>query len=158
MNKKAIFVGAVAAILILCSCGKSPCARSLGLRFAFVAFTQAETDTVLLKKYVKGGNFTTIMDSVLIDTVLLKFVNRNDTLFPSMLHIQTLLLSQYDYRIEVPAINKTYSITDIVEEEKKWKHSPFAADNDCVNPITSYTLGGQAVPVAPFHEIVYLHK
>ena len=158
MSIKLSFFTAVSAFLLFSSCGQYPCSPSIGLRFALVSFKPAEADTVMLKRYPKGSNFSTVIDSVLVDSTLLTFTNRNDTLFPSTLLKQTLLLSQFDYRLTIPAINKTYSVTDIIEEEKKWKEPLFGAKEDCTNPITGYTIDGTRVDVQPFYEVVYLKK
>ena len=147
------------AVFILCSCGKYPCSPSTGLRLAFVSYTEAETDTVILKQYVKGRQFNTVMDSILIDTTVLRFVSRNDTLFPAVLLSNTLMISQYDYRVYLPAVDRTYNISDIVEEQQYLKRGFLSTTKEgCGNLISSYALDGQLVTDPTFYEVAYLKK
>jgi hypothetical protein len=156
MSKKLALVFGLSFILLY-SCSKYSCQRSIGLRLAFVSFTEAETDTVILKRYVKGSNFNQQIDTALIDTSLVKYASRGDTLFPSELHTQTLLINLYDYQVVVPAANKVFTVTDIEEEEKKVKRGFFSSTRDaCYNPIRAYTLNGVRKTVIPNREVVYL--
>ena len=159
LSKSSPLLSIFAVVILLSSCGKYPCSPSTGLRLAFVSYTEAETDTVILKQYVKGSQFNTVMDSLLIDTTVLRFVSRNDTLFPAVLLSTTLMISQYDYRVYLPAVNRTYNITDIVEEKKYLKRGFLSTTKEgCGNPITSYALDGQLVADPTFYEVAYLKK
>ena len=146
-------------VILLCACGKDPCTPSIGLRLAFVSFTDAEADTVILTQFAKGTQFNQPMDSILIDTTVMRFFNRNDTLFPASLLSRTLMVSQYDYRVFVPALNKTYNISDIVEEQKELKRGFLSSTKEsCINPIRSYVLNGQTITLSNFNEVAYLKK
>jgi hypothetical protein len=156
MSKKLVFIISLSFILLY-SCGKYSCQRSIGLRLAFVSFTQAETDTIILKRYVKGTNLSQQIDSAMIDTTLIKYTARGDTLYPSELHVQTLLNSLYDYQVVIPGANKTFTITDIEEEEKSVRRGLLSSTKDlCYNPIRAYTLNGSRKTVILNREVAYL--
>src|SRR5688572_1498776 len=104
MSKKLAFIISISFIFFY-SCGKYPCQRSIGLRLAFVSFTEAETDTIIIKKYVKGTQLNQQIDTAIVDTSLIKYTSRGDTLFPAELHVQTLLMQLYDYQVVIPAAN-----------------------------------------------------
>ena len=157
MSKNTFYVSALLLMLVLGACEKYPCQRSIGLRTAFVSFTKAETDTIVVKRFVKGTNLGQLLDSAIIDTALIKFTNRGDTLFPSELHAQTLLNSLYDYQVRVPDGNRIFTITDITEEQKKGRAGFLSPARDaCYNPITAYTLNGARKTVTANREVVYL--
>lgn len=142
---------------MLAACEKYPCQRSIGMRLAFVSFTQAETDTIIVKRFIKGTNLGQLLDSAVVDTALVKYTNRGDTLFPSELHAETLLTSLYDYQVLIPDGNRTFTITDITEEQKKARAGFLSPTRDaCYNPIKAYTLNGSRKTVEANREVVYL--
>jgi hypothetical protein len=142
---------------MLAACEKYPCQRSIGMRLAFVSFTQAQTDTIVVKRFIKGTNFGQLLDSAVVDTALVKYTNRGDTLFPSELHAETLLTSLYDYQVLIPDGKRTFTITDITEEQKKGRAGFLSPARDaCYNPIRAYTLNGSTKTVEANREVVYL--
>jgi hypothetical protein len=157
MSNKTYYFPALLLMIALGACEKYPCQRSIGLRMAFVSFTKAETDTIIVRRFIKGTNLGQLLDSAVVDTALIKFTNRGDTLFPSELNSQTLLNSLYDYQVRVPDGNRIFTITDITEEEKKGRAGFLSPTRDaCYNPITAYTLNGARKTVIPNREVVYL--
>ena len=144
-------------IIMLAACEKYPCQRSIGMRLAFVSFTEAETDTIVVKRFIKGTKLGQLLDSAVVDTALVKYTNRGDTLFPSELHAATLLTSLYDYQVLIPDRNRMFTITDITEEEKKGRAGFLSPARDaCYNPIRAYTLNGSIKTLEPNREVVYL--
>ena len=157
MSKKICYLLACILVIMLAACEKYPCQRSIGMRLAFVSFTPAETDTIVVKRFIKGTNLGQLLDSAVVDTALVKYTNRGDTLFPSELHAETLLTSLYDYQVLIPDGKRTFTITDITEEEKKGRAGFLSPARDaCYNPIRAYTLNGSRKTVAANREVVYL--
>ena len=157
MSKKIYYFPALLLLILLAACEKYPCQRSIGLRMAFVSFSKAETDTFIVKRFIKGTNLTQLLDSAVVDTALIKFTSRGDTLFPAELHSETLLNSLYDYQVRIPDGNRVFNITDITEEEKKGRAGFLSPARDaCYNPITAYTLNGARKSVIPNREVLYL--
>lgn len=158
MNRKTLFIIPILAISIFSSCKKCPCGAAEGLLPAFIGYSESQTDTLILRRYANTGNFNQLMDTLLINEPLLNFVRSNDTLSPSYNSISIPMVEGNDYEIAVPAINKTYRISGIVEAKNSNPcNSIFSMDKTyCVNGIQEYLVNGEKVKATPYVRFIYL--
>ncbi len=158
MKHKSLFLIPVLALSFFCSCKKCPCGPAEGLLPAFIGYTEAQTDTLILRRYANTGNFNQLMDTLLINQPLLGFTRNNDTLSPSYNSISIPMVEGNDYEIAVPAINKTYRITGIVEVKNSMACGGiFSMDKRyCVNPVDVYYINGEKTKPIPYGRFVYL--
>ncbi|MBY0476071.1 MAG: hypothetical protein K2Q24_00350 [Chitinophagaceae bacterium] len=140
-------------LFVLASCNY-PCAPSDGLQMELVGFTQLEADTILLKKFEKGSDFTRAIDSLIIDSNITRYGLVNDTLKLEYSLGTTKLLSKYDYRISIPPTNSIYVITEINEPQKEGRQS--TRKIMCGNSIQSCKINGTETPLR--FERLYLKK
>src|SRR3954454_9810045 len=82
--KKSLLIPALFLIILSSACSDHTCAPNIGMRIALVSFTPEQADTIVLRRFLKGSNFATAHDTLLIDSSLMKYRNRNDTLFPAV--------------------------------------------------------------------------
>jgi hypothetical protein len=142
-------------LLILISCGSQPCQMANSIP-AFVSFSEAETDTVVVRRFSKASNFTTLKDTFLLASANAHFQRMNDTtLLLQMIDQYNIITSTYDYEIFLPKANRLFKISDVVE-----KIQTVSAGLDkvaCINPIVSYKINGQLIS-GTLYGYVYLNK
>lgn len=130
--------------VVLSACGSYPCMEHPGLQVNFVSFSDAEIQTFQFIRYKKGSGFRDLLDSITVDSTVVRFRRSNDTLFLAISGQKVLLTSKFDYRIFVPAVQTEYRITDIEEEMTSERKSIFPRTQDmCVNPIRSCNINGR---------------
>ena len=99
----------IACALIISSCTRNQSCIDPELVLNFVSFTNAETDSIVLRKYVKNVGFTSLVDSTIISRSNSLYQQSNDTL-----HIFTSVGGdypvdiQFDYEVYMPAGNKLF--------------------------------------------------
>ena len=135
------------------SCHNCICVPSAGLRLAFVSFDSAQIDTIIVYKFEKGSNFSHPLDTALWDNSKVQFHPTADTLQMGSWFGASLLQSEFDYRVFIPAVDQNFQITALYEPEREDKCND---KTGCVNLITSCDLNG--VPAEINNEIVYLKK
>lgn len=157
MRKYIIVIAITSLITFLFSCGNSPCARG-DLRFNLIGFSDAESDTIIIKRYKK----TT---SIIIDTLLvgasnqISYVRFGDTLRIARLSSSVLLLSDFDYQILFPGASRNFSITEINEQLSSTNRGLFSTSKvGCINPIISCKINGQVTNTIIFPNSIYLKK
>lgn len=114
---------------------------------AFVGFSPADLDTIIVKQFSQNDSFDNLIDSLLvIDPVLNNglgyaiYTSWSDT---TLLTINVgaphyPIMPGYDWTIYIPAKNKTITISQI--------KSPVESGNkNCSNPITSFIQDGQLI-------------
>ena len=133
-------------ITLLTACGSRPCIEGMPT-LNYVSFTDAETDSIILRKYVKDGGFTSLMDSVIISKSNSIYQKSNDTL-----HILTSpyggdypLDIHFDYEVYMPFANKLFRISNIVVKQTEVNEGISMDKTNCLDPIKSYTLNGQII-------------
>lgn len=158
MKHKSLFLIPALALSFFSSCKKCPCGPAEGLLPAFIGYTEAQTDTLILRRYANSGNFNQLMDTLLINEPLLNFKRSNDTLAPTYNSISIPMIEGNDYEIVVPAINKTYRISGIVETKNTMTcNSIFSMDKTyCVNPMDEYIINGEKTKAIPYGRFIYL--
>ena len=160
MPRKINFTLALPLLLVLISsCKKDfPCLEPHPI-LKFVAFTDAETDSIVLKKYVKSSNFSSLVDSTIIDQSNSTYEKSNDTL-----HIFTAnggdypLDIQFEYEVSLPAVSRVFKITGITEQQTEIRKGVSLDKTVCINPVISYILDGQTISGLPNYPFIYLDK
>jgi len=149
----------VAIILGLCtsfSCGSYNCGPAAGLTVNTIGFTAAERDTIILRKFVKGSNFSQMIDTTLINV---SYNQSNDTATAGYFTDAGTLKSNYDYQLFFPVIHKLVKITDLNEPQQKMKRSLLSTDKTyCINTIVSYTQDGISIPVSNYDIRIFIHR
>ena len=153
------FLVAVSGLYIFLSvCKEYPCNPATS-NMAFVAFRSDETDSILVKKYSKASNFTTLIDSFLLTPGNSSFEQRNDTLFVrNSFGTDNGFLSKYDYEITLPETGRQFLITAITEEYRSYKSGLSMDKRGCVNFISSYISNGQLISGQPNYYTFYFQK
>jgi hypothetical protein len=135
-------------------CSRTPCGKA-DLHFQLISFSDAESNSIILRRYAKGQNFQQLKDTTLLQ---IGFRRSNDTLFQSSSSTPGLITSGYDYELYFPVANKIYRITEIEEVQGEIKHSIFHPTKEgCINSISSLKINGQLVPPLSFNYF-YLTK
>ncbi len=111
-------------VLVVCSlsCTKTYDCFDNSIGPAFVQYSLADIDTIIIKKYQQKNNFQNLLDSGLFT------INKNayysffhDTTYISLRDESLNIVQGYDWQIFLPSTNRTILITDIVSENKKGK-------------------------------------
>ena len=126
-------------LLCFISCSRTcPCQPAFA-PFQIVSFSPAESDTVIVRRFIKGTNFQTLNDSALIDSTNSSYTQRGvDTLELGAVDTTGHIASGFDYEIYIPAVNKLTKITDVTEQ---YEEGPCGR---CTDFIKSYIKDGQA--------------
>jgi hypothetical protein len=94
--------------VIIASCGEYACSKA-EMQFGLVGFSDAESDTIILRRFEKNGSSSVLKDSFLLTNIW--FQRNLDTLkmvgFPG----SALLQSNYNYEIFFPAASKLITVT-----------------------------------------------
>ncbi|MGZ3778356.1 MAG: hypothetical protein ACXVIY_06975 [Mucilaginibacter sp.] len=109
---------------------------------AFIGFAPADIDTIVLRAYTRGDNFQHLVDTVVI-------VNQNAIIYTTS-HDTTIVDANssnpnhfvnpnFDWKIYIPAKNKTISISNIMSDATK------GPGRTCLNPILSFVQDGETV-------------
>ena len=150
------------AAAAFCACGSYNCGEAEGMRISTVGLTAVEIDTMILRKFTKGSNFTSRIDTLSINpsNALFQFpYTTKDTSFMGVLSPDILLKSKYDYEIFIPAVNKLVRITAISEPQQRMKKGLFNTTKEyCVNAIQSFQQDGQMVTPNTWQPEIYIHK
>jgi hypothetical protein len=143
------------AIVSLISFGTGSCSKEYDcdepqLHAAFIGFTIAEIDTIILKKFKSDDHFQTLIET---DTVL--FANKynstytffGDTTSVFVMDPLKCIKAGFDWQILIPAINKTISVSGILDEKKTGKRGwgIFSMDPgpNCLNRVYSAMVDNQ---------------
>ena len=136
-------------MIVLSSCNKTvPCDKNQIIP-VFIGFSSNDFDTVILKKYKKGNNFTLPIDSAIflkngVDSN--RFYTFSDTTiinFNTVCCTKANLIPEYDWQLILPNKKYTISISDI--ESPQTDISCFMGKCSCVNPINSIVENGEKV-------------
>ena len=146
-------------VIIFSSCGRRvPCIEPHPI-LNFVSFSDAETDSLILRRYVRNSNVDSLVDSTIISRNNSMYEKSNDTL-----HILTAvggdypLDIQFDYEVYMPLANKLFQINNIVQQQTEMNIGISLDKNVCINPIKSYVLNGQIISGAYDYHFIYLKK
>src|SRR5690242_11793800 len=138
------------------SCGHDPCGDASS-HIGFINFTLEETDTVIIRRFIKGSGFAALHDSMMITQSNANLQRQDDTLLVlSSFNDGKMITSDYDFEIYLPQTNNVYKISDIKEDILYG--SKTGQKVYCINPITSYKLNGEFIKVDPLYQPIYLTK
>ena len=129
------------------------CLPSDGLRPGLIAFDSTDVDTIIIKRFEKGNNFTHGVDTSQWDRWKVVFTRQNDTFQMSIFVGDILLKSTSDYQVFIPSISRTFAITEMNEPQREGNCKYKVM---CGNIIVSCTLDG--TPVSPNNQTLYLKK
>jgi hypothetical protein len=146
-------------IVILTSCIRTvPCGNAEVIP-VFIGFSSHDFDTVILRQFKKGGNFTQLIDSSTfvkngVDSN--RFYTFSDTTiidFDTACCTQNNLMPDYDWELILSHKKDSISISDI--ESPQTEISCFKCR--CVNPINSIVQNGQKVIPVSYQYIRYFN-
>lgn len=126
--------------MMICNSCTYQCARSSGVMVNFISFTEQEIRPFSIKKYVKGSNFTSFIDSLLVTDTVTRYGRSNDSLIWQSSIGSARMPSDYDYIVYIPAVNSTYRITELYEPQREGKKS--TKKIMCVNAVVSCRING----------------
>jgi len=118
------------------------------VNFSLVSFQPNETDTIVVRKFTKMSNFTTLLDTFSLNQSNSSYQNTNDTL--EVWHpygTDNGLLSKYDYEIYLTSINRTYQISEIREDFRSINQGLSCNKLGCMNFFKSYKMNGELINV-----------
>ena len=148
------------AVLIICSilssCVKGHCGKAT-FTLGLIAFSNSESDTIILKRFIKSTNFSTEKDSIFIDTLNTQFLKYSDTTivyYHSPEGLQ-LLSDEYDYEIYFPKLNNFYRLTDITYT---YQYQPSGEKISCYGKLDSYKIDGQLKNPSFNYDFILIHK
>ena len=129
--------------LILPSCNQT--CHDAESSISLIGFTSNETDTIIVRKFSKSTNFTTLLDTFLVTEANTSYNRINETLhiFVSFAPEHG-LASGYNYEIYIPENNKLYQISEIVENYES--QNVGCKKVLCINSIASYKINGKITP------------
>ena len=120
--------------ILASSCKNCVCLPSEGLRLTMISFTPSDVDTLVIRKFEKGTAFNHLIDTTQWDGSNVVFRAQNDTLEMAAMIGGLGLKSNFDYEVYVPAIGRTYKISDLNEPQRE-ENCPYKTM--CVNLIVS---------------------
>ncbi len=145
--KKDNFTGSLLIVLLCFTILLNSCSYSCTdatSTISLIGFLNSETDTVIVRKFSKSTNFTTILDTFLLNNINSNFQIQNDTLkIIASYQTDNGLLSRYNYEVYLPKIKKLYQISEIKEEYRSI-NTGFNKVG-CINSIDSYKINGKLI-------------
>ena len=115
---------AKATFTLLLLISLSNCSREIDcidppLITSFISFPQNSLDTLIFRRFERGSNFQTQVDSVYLTQVHIRLIEeRGDTSKLILLDPDLYPKPGFDLQIFVPAVNRTISITEITKRDK----------------------------------------
>jgi hypothetical protein len=154
MTFKHFITGFLFLTIVLFSCTKEYDCTDLPVQPAFIAFSQSDIQTFVLRKFKSNDNFKNLIDTSIVkygDYSVYKTSNDTTIVFvgDASNDGNAGIKFGYDWQIFIPSKNKTVFISDIVSEKKTGKHSSgiFSLDKigNCTNRIFSAKIDNQIV-------------
>jgi len=126
--------------LTLISCKEYPCSPAIG-NIRITGFSINETDTVMVRKYSKSGNFTTLLGTYQLDSLRSYYLRKGNVLeiYSTASYGNDFgLLSRYDYEIYLPKPNRLFQVSEITEDHQTRRSGISMDKSQCINPFTSF--------------------
>ena len=148
-----ISVAFIFSTILSSCCHELQCANSFTLlnNFSLINFTKSELDTVVVRRFAQETNFTTPIDSFVLDSLncqITLFYNNdsipNCTVYDFVGNPFNITVG-YDYEIFIPTTNTLAKISNLLEPERSEKVC-FGSDyapTSCINSYTSIYVNGQ---------------
>jgi len=144
------------------SCGKLHQCPTENLFPSYIAYADSEIDTIILRRFKTGSNFSQLIDSSALSITNCVFSRQTDTvsLFPK--DLKNRISDGYDWQIFNPFDQRTISISDMqFQIEESRSGGVFGMDpSACISPITSYKRDNITVTTPPGFgdNYVFVHK
>ena len=143
-------IGFLLSVSFTISCQNCICEHSSGLRLGMVSFDSTEIDTMIVRKFQKGNDFTNLIDTMQWDRATVVFYAQSDTLTGD-----ALLQPGFDYQVFMPTLNRTFKISEINEPRIEGNCNGKVM---CVDKIVSCKLDGSITQTGINDDILYLKK
>ncbi len=134
-------------LLFFCCATSNSCTQKClraKAQIALVSFLPEETEEVVVKKFEKGSNFRTLIDSFYLNRLTSTYQERNDTLtILASYGLDNGLFSKYDYEVFMPRNHRLYQINEITETTESMNVGLSCTKEACSNAIRSYNINGQ---------------
>jgi hypothetical protein len=115
------------------------------LIISFIFFPADQADSVTIRKFVKAGNFATLLDTIFFDRSISSYQTMGDPLELGFAHGQEIgLVNEYDYQVVLPPTDRLYQLTEITEEPLTIR-AGLMDKTGCMNTVKSYRVGGQLI-------------
>lgn len=145
-------------VLAFASCSKTCFCTMATLYPSYVSFNHSDTDTIILRRYDRNSNFNQLLDTAIITDQNAVFNFNQDTLSIRSDAEALTLRSFYNYVLYLPALNRSDSISHIIQAHDTQKGSSNLECN-CINRILSYQLNSDTVQVIdPASPHVYIKR
>jgi len=129
---------------------------------AFIGYSTSELDTVIVKRFAKGSNFSQQLDSFAYTAATVVYSQSGDTTKIVIWQGDQQFTGDSDWQVTIPADNRTIKITDItIPKGEQHCGGLFGTDKVlCVNPIVSYKKDGVVTTFKPnsFGNAIYIKK
>ncbi len=145
LHKKGFRFALISLVILTYSCGRDePCSEASACILRYISFPDAQTDSIVIRKFSNDSAFDILVDSVIITKNNSSYQKSNDTLdiINSATGGDYTLNIDYDYEIYLPNANKLFKISNITQQQTYFRAVPYYK-RECVNPIKSYLLNGQ---------------
>lgn len=156
-------------IILFASCGKKYQCPKENLFPAYIGYADAEIDTIILRRFKIGSNFSEKIDSTILSPLFspkdFRFYRQGDTVFISPdyepIYAEDWFNDEYDWQLYNPYDQKITSISDIKFQIKEG-HSGglFSWDGrGCVSPLLSYKRNDTLIKVSSIEShALFIHK
>ena len=139
-NMKKTIIPLLILSVSLMGCPEHTCVNN-SINTAFIGFSAADIDTIVLRAYQVNTNFQRLERTVVV-------INRNPTIYTT-LHDTTIVYVNsndrgdsinpgFDWQIYIPAKQKTVSISNIMTDATQGRRG-------CSNPIMSFVQDGKTI-------------
>lgn len=127
------------------------------VNFSLVSFQPGETDTIIVRKFIKMSKFTSLLDTFSLNQFNSSYSSTNDTLeVRNSFGTDNGLLSKYDYEIYLPSINRLFQISEINEEFQSINQGLSCNKIGCINSIKSYRMNGQLINANSYYTLYFV--
>ncbi len=129
--------------LLVASCKQEHDCTDRQIETVFIGFKASDLDTIVLRKYEVGSNFTNVIDTLILvyGTNMISLVNNVTTrVLVAEVNNRSGVKFGNDWQIYIPAQSRTINISQINREKKTIKCGGGMDKNDCActNPILSF--------------------
>lgn len=119
-----------------CHAERDVCVDKSAPDISFTGFTTEELDTIIMTGYQPGSNFTVVTKAEIIDTTVTTRPPYPDT------HETSLMPEEgYEWKIVIPAANRTYRLTEFVYNTQTCKN---CVTRTKLKTLQSYKINGQS--------------
>jgi len=149
-------------IVFLVSCGKLHQCPTENLFPSYIAYADSEIDTIILRRFKTGTNFSQLIDSSRLSIVNCVFSKKTDTVTLFANDFKNRINEDFDWQIFNPYDQRVISISDMqFQIEETRSGGLFSMDpSACISPITSYKRDNITITTPPGFgdNFLFMHK